>query len=97
MVRNEKPNVHLVVVGFECALDGATSFKLTSLDFVWLYRHRIILPNVQDEPRPWLARLVLLGARDVTAMVVGSGALLGRLRFASITEKHFRRSHPILP
>jgi hypothetical protein len=37
------------------------------------------LPNVQDEPRPWLARLVLLGARDVTAMVVGSGALLGRL------------------
>src|SRR5687768_16012994 len=37
------------------------------------------LPNVQDEPRPWLARLVLLGARDVTAMVVGSGALLGGL------------------
>src|SRR5688572_27919538 len=37
----------------------------------------MILPNVQDEPRPWLARLVLLGARDVTAMVVGSGALLG--------------------
>ena len=34
-------------------------------------------PNVQDEPRPWLARLVLLGARDVTAMVVGSSALLG--------------------
>jgi hypothetical protein len=39
------------------------------------------LPNVQDEPRPWLARAVLLGARIVTAMVVGSGALLGRLRF----------------
>jgi hypothetical protein len=35
-------------------------------------------PNVQDEPRPWLARAVLLGARIVTAMVVGSGALLGR-------------------
>src|SRR5687767_11701042 len=34
------------------------------------------LPNVQDEPRPWLARAVLLGARIVTAMVVGSGALL---------------------
>src|SRR5688572_32075352 len=34
-------------------------------------------PNVQDEPRPWLARAVLLGARAVTAMVVGSGALLG--------------------
>src|SRR5687767_9272468 len=34
------------------------------------------LPNVQDEPRPWLARAVLLGARVVTAMVVGSGALL---------------------
>jgi hypothetical protein len=39
--------------------------------------HREVPPNVQDEPRPWLARLVLLGARDVTAMVVGSGALLG--------------------
>jgi hypothetical protein len=39
--------------------------------------HRL-LPNVQDEPRPWLARAVLLGARIVTAMVVGSGALLGR-------------------
>src|SRR5688500_11525585 len=37
------------------------------------------LPNVQDEPRPWPARLVLLGARGVTAMVVGSGALLGGL------------------
>src|SRR5688500_13733403 len=37
------------------------------------------LPNVQDEPRPWLARAVLLGARIVTAMVVGSSALLGRL------------------
>jgi len=36
-----------------------------------------LFANVQDEPRPWLARLVLLGARDVTAMVVGSGALLG--------------------
>jgi len=35
------------------------------------------LPNVQDEPRPWLARLVLLGARGVTAMVVGSGVLFG--------------------
>jgi hypothetical protein len=35
------------------------------------------MPNVQDEPRPWLARLVLLGARGVTAMVVGSGALFG--------------------
>src|ERR1044071_8924100 len=37
----------------------------------------ISLPNVQDEPRPWLARAVLLGARIVTAMVVGSGALFG--------------------
>ena len=35
------------------------------------------LPNVQDEPRPWLARAVLLGARIVTTMVVGSSALLG--------------------
>ena len=37
----------------------------------------VLLANVQDEPRPWLARAVLLGARIVTAMVVGSGALLG--------------------
>ena len=35
------------------------------------------MPNVQDEPRPGLARLVLLGARGVTVPVVGSGALLG--------------------
>jgi hypothetical protein len=40
-------------------------------------RFHLSLPNVKDEPRPWLARLVLLGARGVTAMVVGSGALLG--------------------
>ena len=38
---------------------------------------RLVPPNVKDEPRPWLARAVLLGARIVTAMVVGSGALLG--------------------
>jgi hypothetical protein len=40
-----------------------------------------LLPNVQDEPRPCLARSVLLGARDVTAMVVGSGALLALFLF----------------
>jgi hypothetical protein len=47
----------------------------------------MILPNVQDEPRPWLARLVLLGARDVTAMVVGSGALFGGLETAMLGSK----------
>ena len=35
------------------------------------------VPNVKDEPRPWLARLVLLGAQGVTAKVVGSSAWLG--------------------
>jgi hypothetical protein len=39
-------------------------------------------PNVKDEPRPRLARAVLLGARIVTAVVVGSGALFGALDFA---------------
>jgi hypothetical protein len=40
-----------------------------------LFRQRdeLLLPNVQDE------RAVLLGARVVTAMVVGSSALLGLL------------------
>jgi len=38
---------------------------------------RLNLPNVKDEPRPWLARLVLLGAQGVTARVVGSSAWLG--------------------
>ena len=38
-------------------------------------------PNVQDEPRPQLARLVLLGARGVTAVVVGSGAWFGSVVF----------------
>ena len=46
------------------------------------------MPNVQDEPRPWLARLVLLGARGVTAMVVGSGALLGIFSSDSTTCPH---------
>ena len=36
-----------------------------------------IMPNVQSEPRAWLARFVLLGAQNVTAMLVGSTALLG--------------------
>jgi hypothetical protein len=36
-----------------------------------------LLPNVKDEPRSRLARGVLLGARIVTAVIVGSGALLG--------------------
>src|SRR3954469_15270019 len=35
------------------------------------------LPNVQDEPRAQPARLVLLGARDVTDVLVGSGAWFG--------------------
>ena len=35
------------------------------------------MPNVQSEPRAWLAHFVLLGARNVTAMLVGSTALLG--------------------
>src|SRR5687767_2655299 len=61
----------------------------------------VALPNVQDEPRPWLARSVLLGARIVTAMVVGSGALLGRLfGFAfSIAQQprdlHRRKTHRV--
>ena len=37
----------------------------------------ILLPNVQGEPRSWLARLVLLGARGVTAKFVGSSAWFG--------------------
>src|SRR5438876_1410719 len=44
---------------------------------LYLVAHSLILANVKDEPRPGLARLVLLGARGVTAPVVGSGALLG--------------------
>ena len=43
-------------------------------------KRRHLLANVQDEPRPQPARLVLLGARDVTDVVVGSGVLLGRSR-----------------
>jgi len=34
------------------------------------------MANVKDEPRPWLARLVRLGAQGVTAKVVGSSAWL---------------------
>ena len=41
------------------------------------YKRRVATPNVQSEPRAWLAHFVLLGARNVTAMLVGSTALLG--------------------
>jgi hypothetical protein len=44
------------------------------------------LPNVKGEPRPRLARAVLLGARVVTAVVVGSGALLARFLEFRIRE-----------
>ena len=43
----------------------------------------LLLPNVQDEPRPQLARSVLLGARSVTAVVVGSGDWFGSVVFIS--------------
>jgi hypothetical protein len=61
------------------------------------------LPNVQDEPRPWLARLVLLGARGVTAMVVGSGVLFGfffirTAYFVSLQSgASFRKTTDVLP
>jgi hypothetical protein len=38
------------------------------------------LPYVKDEPRSRLARAVLLGARNVTAVIVGSSALLDERR-----------------
>lgn len=51
---------------------------------LWMPTHDLVkqwinssLPNVQGEPRPYMARSVLLGARFVTCMVVGSTAWLG--------------------
>jgi hypothetical protein len=55
-----------------------------------------LLPNVQDEPRPRLARLVLLGARDVTAVVVGSGGLFGRAETCSSGVSKARFTKPSL-
>src|SRR5690349_683569 len=56
-----------------------------------------LLPNVQDEPRPQPARLVLLGARDVTDVVVGSGALLAHSFIGdSASAKSFDRILSIL-
>jgi hypothetical protein len=46
----------------------------------------ILLPNVKDEPRSRLARAVLLGARIVTAVIVGSGALLDERRGSKTAE-----------
>src|SRR5688572_13742305 len=60
-------------LGDESLTDDQIS--LESARCTWRAR---LLPNVQDEPRPQPARLVLLGARDVTDVVVGSGALLAR-------------------
>ena len=48
-----------------------------------MYVIGFILPNVQDEPRPCLARPVRLGAQGVTDRVVGSGAWLGSVVFIS--------------
>ena len=44
----------------------------------------MVLANVQDEPRPSLARSVRLGAQSVTARVVGSSAWLGSVVFIPI-------------
>ncbi len=44
------------------------------------------MPNVKDEPRSRLARAVLLGARNVTAVIVGSGALLDERRGSGTAE-----------
>jgi hypothetical protein len=62
---SRRPNLHCICASGLCSIIIRITLGLP--------------PNVQDEPRPWLARLVLLGARDVTAMVVGSGALFGLL------------------
>lgn len=53
--------------------------------------------NVQSEPRAWLAHFVLLGARNVTAMLVGSTALLGSVFISDnvalqIEAEHFLSS-----
>src|SRR5688500_17423317 len=76
-MRDHPPSEHLLLrknlVSHKRTLFGKELSQLVEI----LEVH--VLPNVQDEPRPWPARLVLLGARGVTAMVVGSGALLGGL------------------
>jgi hypothetical protein len=48
--------------------------------------HNLGLPNAQTEPRSWLARSVLLGAQYVTAMIVGSSALLGSVFISRISR-----------
>jgi len=68
------------------------------------------MPNVQDEPRPCLARPVLLGAQGVTDRVVGSSDWLGSVVFIllrqSLSVRHrvihrfagpCRRNTPRLP
>ena len=52
-----------------------------------LRRGDMILPNDQDEPRPQPARLVLLGARGVTAVGVGSSAWLGIFVFLDLHQR----------
>jgi hypothetical protein len=59
------------------ASNFSSASDIEAIAIISLSINGVFLPNVKDEPRPWLARAVLLGARIVTAMVVGSGALLG--------------------
>ena len=55
--------------------------KITHRIILWLRSsiNCLFLPNAQAEPRPYMARVVLLGARTVTCMVVGSSAWFGVL------------------
>ena len=94
---------YLSMASGEGALNRAASYTaLLSLPFLGITpdvncRIGAETSNVQDEPRPWLARAVLLGARIVTAMVVGSGALLGRLAkdFSKCVNRRFPQNRRI--
>jgi hypothetical protein len=48
--------------------------------------------NVQSEPRSYMARSVLLGARSVTCMIVGSTALFGVFLFLRELEDSIIRT-----
>ena len=83
--RSARSNTHETIAGEEPLPQGAATTKLGASPTITDMSCAIGTepPNVQDEPRPGLARLVLLGARGVTAPVVGSGVLLDR--FIAVT------------
>jgi len=83
---------HLEVLHERSSCNGQKAFVEPEFSY---YLDLASVPNVQSEPRSWLARLVLPGARGVPVMIVGSTAWLGTVVFISLLFEYHRRNRGI--